>query len=879
MKALKILFYTLLILIGLVVAVAFIIARFYGDDIKSYVVSELNKNLTTEVDVKEIDFTILESFPLASIQFSQVVIYSSLVETDTMLHANKLSCKFNLVDLYEKKYELLEIEIRDGKCNLFLDKQGNENYIFWKKSDSSSSNFKVNLEQVDIAQMNFSYQDLSNDFVTHFEIQEAALSGSLTENISQLKIKTQLNKAFVKSGNFKALENRTVFINANGDIDQNKISISFKDANIGLADLNFILNGDINYKNETRLNLQISSKESDLEKAISILPKSISENLKDFNIKGEATIDGVISGVASSIQNPSYSFNFSLKNGFFKKQKTTVVFSNSFLEGNINNGAENRIESTEIKIEKFSTKLNTSDISGTLLIKNLKKPDYAFKGNVNFELADAMMLLEVKELDNVGGSVTSSLSLTGKLEQFEKYSLKDFKKSTVRGQVNLNELAFSIPKEKITINSMSGVLSLENANIALDNFNTIINENNIDVAGKLYNIIPFALSDQEKLICDLVLSGKSVHINDFIQAKESNKPTAFSFPKNMTLYLETKFNEVLYDNLVLEELNGDITLKNERLDLRNFKFNSQGGTVYGEYFLRKKHKDFAFYAKSRLLNIDIEEVFTSFNNFGQKTIEAENIKGRTSADITVSLLFDQFLKTQLASLKIDADLVIDNGQLNNVAALEALSDFVELEELRAIKFKTLRNQLSVKDCTLTIPKFDIQSSAMNLSVSGNHKFNNALDYHFVILLNELLGKKVKKPSNNEFGYVEDDGLGRTKIFMKMNGTSEKPAFGYDTEELKTHLNTTVEQEKKTIKKLLNQEFGFFNKDTSLKNVKTSPPPKKSPFQIEWEEEEKKKINSNIPEPKKKPEKKGKFGKFIDKIAQPNEEEFVEPIEN
>ena len=879
MKALKILFYSFLTLAGLLATSAFIIAKFYGEDIKSYVVEELNKNLKTKVDVSAVDFTILESFPLASVQFQDVVIYSSLNESDSMLFTKSLACKFNLKDLYENKYELLEIEIQKGKCDLLINESGKENYIFWETSDSSSSSFKVNLEKVDIQEMMFSYTDVTNDFNTHFNIENAVVSGSLTENITELMLKAELNKAFMKSGQFKIIENRTVFIAADGDINQEKKDITFNGANIGLAELNLVLNGSIQYEEETVLDLQISSKESNLEKAISILPPSISRELKNFDIKGEAAIDGVITGVASSIQNPSYNFNFSVKNGYFKKKKTDVTFSNSNLKGNINNGASNKTESTVIKIENFSTKLNENDINGFLQIKNLNKPEYEFQGNINFDLIDAVQLLELKDLTEVKGRVKSNVQLTGKLEQFENYTIKDFKKSTVRGQVNLSGIALNLPKEDLSIASTEGVLTLQNANMALDHFSSNINGNRIDIAGKLYNIIPFALSDDEKLITELVLSGKSLNLNDFIKKEETSEQKPFSFPKNLTLYIETKFDEVLYDNLVLEQINGDISLKDERLDMRNYEFISQGGTVYGDYFFRKQKDQFAFYTQSRLVNINIQEVFESFNNFGQKTVQAQNIKGKTSSDIMVSLLFDPYLNAQLNSLKIDADVVVDNGELNNVKALEALSDYVELEELRAIKFKSLRNQLSVKDCTLTIPKFNIASSAINLSVSGNHKFNNELDYHFVILLNEILGKKVKKPSKNEFGYVEDDGLGRTKIFMKMYGSTENPQFGYDTEELKTHLKTEVEQEKKTIKKLLNQEFGLFKKDTTIKDVKTSTQPKKSPFQIEWEEGKQQEKPTNNTKPEKKSEKKGRFGKFIDKIAQPNEEEFVDPIEN
>jgi hypothetical protein len=876
MKALKILFYSFLILFGLLVTTAFVVAKFYGDDIKSYVVTELNKNLKTKVDVKTVGFTILESFPLASVQFSEVVIYSSLNKADTMLFAQKIACKFNLRDLYYEKYELLEIEIESGKCHLLIDENKKENFIFWNSSDSSSSNFKVNLEQVELNEIHFSFQDIPNEFISHFYISDASAAGSLTDKNTSLNLKTTLRNSFVKTGKFKAIENRTLFIAAIGTIDQENKTIQFDDANIGLENLNFIVNGGINYKEETSLNLSVSTKSTDLKKAISVLPESIANELSEFEINGEATVKGSIKGKVSAKLNPSFSFEFSISEGSFKKKNSTVFFSQSFLNGSIDNGSSNNLSTTKINIANFKTKLNQNDISGNLKLLNPNHPKYEFNGSINFDLADAVQLLSLKEIENPKGKIESNISLTGKLDQFENYSLSDFKKSTIRGQVNLIDIELRIPNEQLSIKSTSGAISLFNASFDLDNLITTINDNKVKANGKLFNIIPFALSNEEKLIAELVLSSESVNLNSFIKESETKEKNTFQFPERLTLYLETKFNKVQFNNLILTELNGDLMMKDQRLDLRNLDFISQGGSVSGDYFLRKQNDRISFYAKSRLNSIDIKQVFASFNNFGQKIIKSENISGKTSSDISVSLLFDPYLNTILSSLKIDADLVVDNGALNNVKALEALSDFVELDELRSIKFKSLRNQLSVQDCTLTIPKFDIQSSAMNINLSGNHKFNNELDYHFVILLNEILGKKVKKPKNNEFGYEEDDGLGRTKIFMKMYGTTDTPKFGYDSQELKTHINTEVNQEKKTIKKLLNEEFGLFKKDTSIQNVILSEPQKKNPFKIEWEES---KETENQNPKKKKTEKRGKFGKFIDKIAQPNEEEFVDPIEN
>ena len=75
----------------------------------------------------------------------------------------------------------------------------------------------------------------------------------------------------------------------------------------------------------------------------------------------------------------------------------------------------------------------------------------------------------------------------------------------------------------------------------------------------------------------------------------------------------------------------------------------------------------------------------------------------------------------------------DRGELNKYKPLEALSKFVELEELKEIKFKRLQNSILVKEGVIIIPKFEILSSAMNLSIAGTHTFNNDIDYHLSLI--------------------------------------------------------------------------------------------------------------------------------------------------
>lgn len=88
---------------------------------------------------------------------------------------------------------------------------------------------------------------------------------------------------------------------------------------------------------------------------------------------------------------------------------------------------------------------------------------------------------------------------------------------------------------------------------------------------------------------------------------------------------------------------------------------------------------------------------------------------------------------------------------------------------------------------------------------------------FVFCLAIYFGKKRKsaKKENSEFGYEEEDGTGKSILFLKMTGTPEKPIITYDTQGLKQKWKEDAKTEKQTLKQILNKEFGWFKKDTTL----------------------------------------------------------------
>lgn len=149
---------------------------------------------------------------------------------------------------------------------------------------------------------------------------------------------------------------------------------------------------------------------------------------------------------------------------------------------------------------------------------------------------------------------------------------------------------------------------------------------------------------------------------------------------------------------------------------------------------------------------------------------------------------------------------------------------------------------------------EVRSSAADLSVNGKHSFDNDYEYHVKILLSEILSRKrIKNRSNiTEFGVVEDDGLGRTSLLLKIVGKGDVAKVGYDVKAAGTVLKDNFKKEKQSLRTILNEEYGLYSKDSTMK---PKPEEKKPRFKIKWDDEDSDKVSPDTSTGKSLPKKK------------------------
>src|SRR4051812_1438110 len=174
--------------------IGILIGLFYSAEVKKMMIDQLNKNLETEIDVKDFSFSILRHFPYASFDMKHItakeVIDNS--EKDTLLYADHLSLLFNLTAVFNKNFAVKKIVITDGKVKVKVDANGKNNYHFWKSSANSDSSAAIDLQKIILNNISISYVNIHDRQDYLLTAKKGELSGKFASDDFLLKTKSDL---------------------------------------------------------------------------------------------------------------------------------------------------------------------------------------------------------------------------------------------------------------------------------------------------------------------------------------------------------------------------------------------------------------------------------------------------------------------------------------------------------------------------------------------------------------------------------------------------------------------------------------------------------------------------------------------------------------
>jgi hypothetical protein len=227
---------------------------------------------------------------------------------------------------------------------------------------------------------------------------------------------------------------------------------------------------------------------------------------------------------------------------------------------------------------------------------------------------------------------------------------------------------------------------------------------------------------------------------------------------------------------------------NQQLYLDTFGIEVAGGKIGARaHFNGSDPNKIYLRSRIRVNDVNLEKLMLKMDYLGQDYVINKNIKGRLTGQVKCYVQIHPDLTPIMDQSEAQIDVNIYDGELDNFTPIQAMSSYFSDKNLNMVRFDTLRNQLSFKNNTLSIPSMNINSSLGFLEISGNQGMDKHMEYYLRIPLKmvtqvafkKLFGKKQEEVDPDQVDAIQyrDKDKKIHFINLKITGTPDDYKMG------------------------------------------------------------------------------------------------------
>lgn len=839
------------LLLALLVGAGTAISLLFGDEVKQYIVGQLSKQLSTPVKVDEVDFSVLKRFPNASVDFTNVVAMENYVRpegADTLFAFQQVFLQFNLWDLLNNNYRITKIQAYHGFAQIYIDKEGFDNFHIWKTSPQDSSTFFFELQDVQFEDLRLSY---TNEFKgENFEIdgKEVAFTGAFSEKEYQLDVDGELfvHRLQVRKNNY--ISNRQIHVASQIDVDRTNDSYTFEGGRLTVDRiLNFEVAGALHNKG---MDLHIKGKELDIVSTKALLTKDLQAYLNGYESEGIFSFEADVNGAFSKTEVPSVKARFGIEKGTIIEKSTNYKLENISLKGSFSNGSRKTASSSTIIVDELDAKLGRGHLNTSFQLTNLLKPKVKAHAKAELDLGELAEFLAIDTIRSASGDLNLDVRFEGVIQNPKKISPRDFVYANCSGKVDLSNANLRLVDDPHRYDSINGDFVFRNNDLLVKQLEGVTEGGDFQLQGVFRNLLAYLFLDNQRLAIEAEVQVQKLFLDRILAAgpAEEGIEDAYrlEFPQDIDMNLRMKVREMHFRRFRAERMTGVVKLLNGRFSAEPVACHTMDGTARGKVVLRPlPNGNFQLSSDFKVKDLDLQAMFYQMENFTQDVLLDHHLRGRANAKGNLFTEITPGLVVLEEPMVAGIDLNVTDGELIGFEPFQEVADFLrtkkllskflridEMEkELQHIRFSTLSNHIGIRNRTVSFPKMEIHSSVMNMEIAGTHTFDNVIDYSLSFNLAEVLS--LSNPDKNEF--VDVDNNGRSRIWLRMTGTVDDPEFEMDRVKIKTHLMAGMEEQADKVANAVKKELAKL-KAAAKRSKSEEESPKEMDFVIEWEED-------------------------------------------
>lgn len=753
----------------------------YVNQNKSKILAEINEQLSQnssgKLEIQDLKFKILTGFPNATIALKNVTLKDSLWKKhqQTFLNANEIQVRLNVWDLIHNKVNVHKIVIKNASIKFYKDQNGYTNSYLLKPKNQDVK-YATKIKEIVLNHVIFISNNFKDKKTFQFNIQSAKAKLKYENNqiTANLKLQMKVNNMIFKQKNGSFLKDKMVQGNFIVRFSAKENVLKIVTQKLKLEKNPFDIKAQINLGTfNSKFNIEIKTTIKWLD-IMPLLSPNIYNRLNQIDFKYPNSGICKIEGDWNKKENPKIEIFAKVEDnqiiapdGTFENCNLEAEFNNNFVNGDGFSDAN-----SVVIFKNFKGNYKTIPFEIPMAkITNLKQPIATGKLKANFDVKKLNPLIDEKLIDFASGKAQVNFDF--------HVNIIDLKlnKPTFTGSILVNNAHLEYVPKNIILKNTDIELDFSEKLLWIKKIQIKDHNNSVFINGKVDDFLYLYYHDTDKMKINWNIYSPSLELqsiislltkkSNFTRKKQDNISLKIQkiFDKSQAI-INLKVDKISYQNFLVEHLNTTISTNKNGVTIEKGVLNALGGSINFQGNLIPKNNQFSFNAQTHIQNLDLQNVLKDLNSFGLKSLKTDEIKGKLSANGTISAI----LLPKGVVVRNTISLIINKGKISTLGGtIDFDGQLFPKNKWYAFNFNSQINQINIIDFLDTFDNFgmtSLKTKYLNgtVSVSANanglllpnwHLFNNEFNANlsngtFKSMDGEIHFKTQIKPKNDAF---------------------------------------------------------------------------------------------------------------------------------
>lgn len=580
--------------------------------------------------------------------------------------------------------------------------------------------------------------------------------------LEKTKVKGRTDLSLTFKGNYNASLNRKPDLAFGMNIREGSISYSgspFETSNISLKfytklpsldteklevkldTLHFNVGDDYFSAKINSTGLSNISLSADLKSKLDLAKLSRSIGIKGLDFKGNLTASIKSKGEYNAEKKlfPVTAGVVNLQNGEVKTEYYPNPITDIKFLASVKNESGN-FKDVDIQLTPASFVFEGKPVYVKALLSDFEDVNYDIRAKGELDIARIYKVFKQKGLE-VTGYAKADLSFKGK----QSYATTgQISKLQNKGSLILRDIKTTSELFPKPFFIKEGVFSFNQDKMNFDKFSANYGKSDFALKGRLQNVINFILEKKATLKGSFNINSNSILADEFMAetsqatgktndksevAKEAKTDSGvILLPGNFNISLLANAKKVEYDGLVLNNVLGNVAVRNGKLLFEKIGFDIIDCNVgingfYDDLNSKKAAFDIHFVAK----NFNVKRAYKEIKMFRELASAAEKAEGIISLDYTIKGILNQEMQPVYPSLEGKGVVSISKVKISGLKLFGQLSDKTDFESINNPDLSKVDIRSSIKDNIITVEETKMRIALFRLRIKGETSFDGQLN--------------------------------------------------------------------------------------------------------------------------------------------------------